>query len=58
MNRIILAAAFVLLPLSQAGTSAQGGQPPKLATDITAAEVQAVINAPTGGGGTRPLSPE
>jgi mannose-6-phosphate isomerase-like protein (cupin superfamily) len=50
MNRIVLAAVFVLLALSQAGTSAQGGQPPKVATDITAAEVQAVLNAPTGGG--------
>ena len=51
MHRIItLAAFFGLLALSQAGTSAQGGQPPKLATDITAAEVQAVIKAPTGGG--------
>jgi mannose-6-phosphate isomerase-like protein (cupin superfamily) len=45
-----LAAVCVLLTLSQAGTSTQGAQPPKLATDITAAEVQAVINAPTGGG--------
>ena len=50
MNRIILAAVGVLLTLSQAATSTQGGQPPKVATDITAAEVQAVLNAPTGGG--------
>jgi mannose-6-phosphate isomerase-like protein (cupin superfamily) len=51
MKRIItLAAVCILLPLSQAGTSAQGAQPPQVATDITAAEVQAVINAPTGGG--------
>ena len=50
MNRIALAAVCVLLTLSQAGTFTQGTQPPTLATDITAAEVQAVINAPTGGG--------
>src|ERR1041384_2746153 len=36
--------------LSAATAFAQSGQPPKLATDITAAEVQAVLNAPTGGG--------
>ncbi len=37
--------------LSQAGTFTQGATgPATLATDITAAEVQTVINAPTGGG--------
>ena len=50
MYRIALAGVCVLLTLSQAGTFTQGAQPPQLATDITAAEVQAVINAPTGGG--------
>src|SRR5499426_3087985 len=50
MNRITLGAICVLLTLSQAATSTQGGQPPKIATDITAAEVQAVLSAPTGGG--------
>ena len=50
MNRMMLVAVCVLLALSLAGTIAQGGKPPQLATDITAAEVQAVINAPTGGG--------
>jgi mannose-6-phosphate isomerase-like protein (cupin superfamily) len=50
MNRSMLVAVCVLLTLSQAGTIAQGGKPPQLATDITAAEIQAVINAPTGGG--------
>ena len=50
MNRIVLGSVCVLLTLSQADTSTQSVQPPKLATDITAAEVQAVLNAPTGGG--------
>ena len=46
----VLAAVIVLLALSQVSTSTQGGQPPQLATDITAADVQTVIKAPTGGG--------
>ena len=50
MYRITLAGVCVLVMLSQAGTFTQGAQPPTVATDITAAEVQAVINAPTGGG--------
>jgi mannose-6-phosphate isomerase-like protein (cupin superfamily) len=50
MYRILLGAVGVLLAVSQAATSTQGGQPPTLATDITAADVQAVLNAPTGGG--------
>jgi mannose-6-phosphate isomerase-like protein (cupin superfamily) len=50
MKRIVLPSVCVLLTLSHSGASAQGGPPPQLATDITAAEVQAVINAPTGGG--------
>ena len=48
MYRITLAGVCVLVMLSQAGTFTQGAQPPTVATDITAAEVQAVINAPTG----------
>src|SRR4029078_3853446 len=60
MNRIVLGpaqaghyvvlAVCILLTLSQASTSTQGGQPPTIATDIAAADVQAVLNAPTGGG--------
>jgi mannose-6-phosphate isomerase-like protein (cupin superfamily) len=50
VRRLTLAAVCVLLTLSQAATSAQAGQPPTIATDITAAEVQAVLSAPTGGG--------
>ena len=50
MQRIILGIVGVLLTLSQASTSSQAGLPPKVATDITAAEIQAVLNAPTGGG--------
>src|SRR5678809_497586 len=50
MKRITLGMVGVLVALSQAGTDAQGAKPPQLATDITAAEVQAVIKAPTGGG--------
>ena len=43
-----IAAAF--LTVLQVPTWSQGPPPPALATDITAAEVQAVLNAPTGGG--------
>ena len=50
MSRITFGIVGLLLALSQTGTSTQGAQPPTLATDITAAEVQAVLNAPTGGG--------
>src|SRR3954466_9098323 len=50
MYRIILGSVGVLMTLSQAATYSQGATPPALATDITAAEVQAVLNAPTGGG--------
>src|SRR5262245_47228786 len=49
MNRVVLAVC-ILFALSQASTSTQSGQPPTIATDITATEVQAVLNAPTGGG--------
>ena len=50
MNRIIPATVCVLITLSQRATFSQSGLPPNVATDITAAEVQAVLNAPTGGG--------
>src|SRR2546425_1046899 len=50
MQRIILGIVGVLLLLSQAITLSQAGLPPAVATDITAAEIQAVLNAPTGGG--------
>ena len=50
MNRIALGVIGLLLTLSAAVTFTQGGQPPTLATDITAADVQTVITAPTGGG--------
>jgi len=50
MNRIALGVIGVLLTLSAAVTFAQGTLPPTLATDITAADVQTVIKAPTGGG--------
>lgn len=42
--------AVVSLMLLQVPIRSQVPQPPTLATDITAAEVQAVLNAPTGGG--------
>ncbi|HVQ16164.1 MAG TPA: hypothetical protein VMS40_21330, partial [Vicinamibacterales bacterium] len=50
MYRITLASVCALLMLSQASAYAQGAKPPQLATDITAADVQTVIKAPTGGG--------
>jgi mannose-6-phosphate isomerase-like protein (cupin superfamily) len=50
MNRIAFGAVGVLLTLSAAATFTQGGQPPTLATDITAAEVAAVLADPKGGG--------
>ena len=50
MNRITLGIVGVVAALSQAGTHAQNKVPPQLATDITAADVQTVIKAPTGGG--------
>jgi mannose-6-phosphate isomerase-like protein (cupin superfamily) len=50
MQRAILGTVGVLLTLSQAITVSQSGLPPKVATDITAAEIQTVLNAPTGGG--------
>jgi len=50
MNRIALGTIGALLTLMQTGTFTQGAKPPALATDITAADVQTVITAPTGGG--------
>ncbi|HWN84458.1 MAG TPA: hypothetical protein VNN99_04890, partial [Vicinamibacterales bacterium] len=50
MKRIAPGIIGVLLTLSAAAAFAQGKQPPTLATDITAADVQTVIKAPTGGG--------
>ena len=49
MNRIVLA-ALVFLLLSPTATFTQSGQPPKIATDITAADVQTVLADPKGGG--------
>ena len=50
MKRITLGAAGAIIMLSSAAIYTQGTLPPKLATDITAADVQTVIKAPTGGG--------
>ena len=49
-SRITLLPSASFLTLSQAGTFTQGDSRQQVATDITAADVQAVINAPTGGG--------
>jgi mannose-6-phosphate isomerase-like protein (cupin superfamily) len=49
-GRYVLPAVAVLLAWSQAGPLAQGAKPPQIATDITAADIQTVIKAPTGGG--------
>jgi mannose-6-phosphate isomerase-like protein (cupin superfamily) len=47
MKRIPVAAGVAAAVLfAQADISTQGGKPPQIATDITAAEVQAVLNAP------------
>ncbi len=50
MTRIMPTALAAALTASQAVTFSQVQQPPRLATDITAAEIQQVLNAPTGGG--------
>ena len=48
MRRIALAAGVAAaLLFTQTPTSTQGGKPPQIATDITAAEVQAVLSAPS-----------
>ena len=50
MNRIALGVFGALFTLSAAVTYTQTAAPPTIATDITAADVQTVIKAPTGGG--------
>jgi mannose-6-phosphate isomerase-like protein (cupin superfamily) len=50
MNRVVLGVIGALLMLSAALAHAQTATPPTIATDITAADVQTVIKAPTGGG--------
>ena len=48
MRRIPIAAAVAsALVIAHTVTSTQGGKPPQLATDISAAEVQAVLKAPS-----------
>ena len=48
MRRIpVAAAAAAAVLVAYTVASTQGGQPPQLATDITAAEVQAVLKAPS-----------
>ena len=47
MQRGVLVTIAGLVVVSQAVTFTQAGKPPVLATDITAAEVQAVLNAPS-----------
>lgn len=48
MTRMLIAAgAAAVVTLSPSVMSAQGKKPPDIATDITAAEVQAVLNAPS-----------
>ena len=53
MKRYLSTAAYaaaILVALFQTPASSQQSLPPSLATDITAAEVQAVLASPTGGG--------
>src|SRR5262245_46404014 len=50
MKPVTPAVACAYLLLVQAQAFSQGGSPPIAATDITAADVQAVLTAPTGGG--------
>jgi mannose-6-phosphate isomerase-like protein (cupin superfamily) len=53
MKRFLRTTAYacaIVVALFQTPALTQGTLPPSLATDITAAEVQAVIAAPTGGG--------
>ena len=47
MKRIIVMGLAGVLTLAQAPTSTQGKKPPEIATDITAAEVQAALAAPS-----------
>jgi mannose-6-phosphate isomerase-like protein (cupin superfamily) len=48
--RYLIVACGLFIALCQTPASSQGTLPPALATDITAAEVQAVLAAPNGGG--------
>jgi mannose-6-phosphate isomerase-like protein (cupin superfamily) len=50
MRTSIAYASAIFVALCQAPALTQGSLPPSLATDITAAEVQAVLASPTGGG--------
>ena len=50
MKRYAVGVCGFLVALFQTAAFSQGSLPPKLATDITAADVQAVLAAPTGGG--------
>src|SRR5688572_15183560 len=47
MQRIIIGAIAGLVVVSQAVTFTQAPKPPVLATDITAAQIQAVLSAPS-----------
>ncbi len=49
MNRISIASSVALLTLAQSAAIAQDRKPPEVASDITAAEVQAILNAKEGG---------
>jgi mannose-6-phosphate isomerase-like protein (cupin superfamily) len=50
MHRIIVGILGIGVVVGQTVALSQGTLQPKIATDITAAEVQAVLNSPTGGG--------
>ncbi len=50
MRTSIAYASAIFVALFQIPARSQGSLPPSLATDITAAEVQAVLASPTGGG--------
>jgi mannose-6-phosphate isomerase-like protein (cupin superfamily) len=50
MKRIVVGTAGALLTLSSVAIYTQGALPPKIATDITAADVQTVLADPKGGG--------
>lgn len=50
MQRTVSAGVAVLFTMSQAITFSQGAAPPKVATDITAAEIETVLKSPQGGG--------
>src|SRR5437867_103690 len=50
MRSIVSGGFAVLIMLLQAVARSQSSAPPKLATDITAAEIQTVLKSPEGGG--------